>query len=145
MELNNEVSDSPVRAAATIVMLRDGAAGLEVFLLKRHGLSDVLGGAYVFPGGKLDPQDAEPDLQARLDTPAAALHAALNEPQLDALEAAAIHVAALREAFEETGVLYAQNAGAAQAAQAWQLLRQGQAFDEVLALMSLRLEASRLQ
>lgn len=34
-------SDSPVRAAATVVMLRDAPGGLEVFLLKRHGLSDV--------------------------------------------------------------------------------------------------------
>lgn len=145
MEMNAEPSDSPVRAAATVVMLRDGAAGLEVFLLKRHGLSDVLGGAYVFPGGKVDAHDARLDLNAHLDLPAHSLHAALNEQQLDELEASALHVAALREAFEETGVLYAQAAGAAEAAQAWRLLREGRAFDEVLALMSLRLEASRLQ
>ena len=39
-------------------MLRDAPGGLEVFLIKRHGLSDVLGGAFVFPGGKLDDEDA---------------------------------------------------------------------------------------
>ena len=42
------------RAAATVVMLRDGTAGLEVFMVRRHGLSDVLGGTYVFPGGKVE-------------------------------------------------------------------------------------------
>ena len=51
MEINSIEVETPPRPAATLMMLRDGAAGLEVFLLKRHGLSDVLGGAYVFPGG----------------------------------------------------------------------------------------------
>jgi 8-oxo-dGTP pyrophosphatase MutT (NUDIX family) len=145
MEIHTEPSDSPVRAAATVVMLRDRSGELEVFLLKRHGLSDVLGGAYVFPGGKVDLADADLDLQAHLDAPAQALHAALNEPDLDETQAAVLYVAALREAFEETGVLYAQEAGAARALQATQLLREGRAFDEVLALMGLRLQASRLQ
>ena len=54
MELNLETVTTPPRAAATVVLLRDAPAGLEVFLIKRHGLSDVLGGAYVFPGGKVD-------------------------------------------------------------------------------------------
>lgn len=138
-------SDSPVRAAASVVMLRDGTGGLEVFLVKRHGLSDVLGGAYVFPGGKVDLADAHLDMQAHLDVSLPALHAALGEPGLDELAAAVLHVAALREAFEETGVLFARDVDAAGAAQAMQLLREGHAFDEVLALMGIRLAASRLQ
>lgn len=145
MELHTEPSDSPVRGAATVVMLRDGDSGLEVFLLKRHGLSDVLGGAYVFPGGKVDLADADLDMDAHLDAPPHLLHAALNEPDLDARQAAVLYVAALREAFEETGVLYAREAGSAHATRAMQLLREGHAFDEVLALMGLRLAASRLQ
>ena len=65
MELNSDIVTTPPLDAATVMMLRDGEAGLEVFLLKRHGLSDVLGGAYVFPGGKVDADDAElPRLQA---------------------------------------------------------------------------------
>src|SRR5687768_9400886 len=131
--------------AATVLMLRDGRHGLEVFLLKRHGLSDVLGGAYVFPGGKVDLADAHAQLLAHLDTPAAALHAALNEPQLDLPAAAALYVAALREAFEETGVLYASGAGAKHAASATSLSREGRAFDEVVALSGLKLAASALQ
>lgn len=145
MEINDQPSDSPVRSAATVVMLRDGTDGLEVFLLKRHGLSDVLGGACVFPGGKVDIEDAQLDLRKRLDAEGHALHAALNEPQLDELAASALYVAALREAFEETGVLYAQDAGEREAATAWQLLREGHAFDEVLAMLSLRLQATQLQ
>jgi 8-oxo-dGTP pyrophosphatase MutT (NUDIX family) len=126
-------------------MLRDGPDGLEVFLLKRHGLSDVLGGAYVFPGGKVDLTDASLDVEARLDAPAAVLRAALSEVELDEPAAASLYIAALREAFEETGVLYAVGAGEQQAEAAWQLLREGRTFEEVLAFTSLRLEASRLQ
>jgi 8-oxo-dGTP pyrophosphatase MutT (NUDIX family) len=100
MELNLEETGAPVRAAATVVMLRDGAAGLEVFLLQRHGLSDVLGGAYVFPGGKVDAADAD----AQLDRALHELHASLHEPELDPKDAAAIYAAALRETFEEAAV-----------------------------------------
>ena len=143
-QLHEETAGAPVRAAASVVMLRDAPAGLEVFLLERHGLSDVLGGAYVFPGGKVDPEDAALDFEERLDTPAAKLHAALSEPALDTPSAAAVYVAALRESFEEAGVLFAQGAGEPQAAAARRLLREGRAFGDVLELMSLRLEASRL-
>ncbi len=145
MEVHTDPADRLVRAAATVVMLRDAEDGLEVFLLKRHGLSDVLGGAYVFPGGKVDLEDAHLDLQAHLDVAAHTLHATLNEPDLDELAGAVLYVAAIREAFEETGVLYAQGADAARAGLAAELLREGRAFDEVLAMLQLRLEASRLQ
>ena len=74
MELQRERNETPPLPSATVILLRDGAPGLEVFLLKRHAQSDVLGGAYVFPGGKVDREDAE--WLARLDTPPAALHAA---------------------------------------------------------------------
>ncbi len=144
MELNSEVVTTPPRPAATVVMLRDGASGLEVFLLKRHGLSDVLGGAYVFPGGKVDRFDAELDMDAHLDQPLDDLHAALNEPGIDTLTAAGLYVAALREAFEESGVLYAHGATADHAARATALLREGHAFDEVLAQMQLRLQTRNL-
>src|SRR4051812_21125693 len=109
MEMHIDRTDAPLRAAATVLMLRDGASGLEVFLLKRHGLSDVLAGAYVFPGGKVDLADAELDLATHLDATPAALHAALHESALSPEEAAVVFVAALREVFEEAGVLYAQD------------------------------------
>lgn len=144
MELNTKPVTGPVRAAATVVMLRDAPAGLEVFMIKRHGLSDVLGGAYVFPGGKVDSGDALLDMSTHLDEQPERLHVVLGEAGLSPLAAAGIYVAALREAFEETGVLYAQGADAAVATQATALLREGRAFDEVIALIGLRLSASQL-
>ena len=72
MELNQETITTPPRAAATVVMLRDMPTGLEVFLMKRHSLSDVLGGAYVFPGGKVDARTALAMLKRRPASPMAA-------------------------------------------------------------------------
>jgi 8-oxo-dGTP pyrophosphatase MutT (NUDIX family) len=148
MELNTEIITTPARAAATVIMLRDGGGsgkdGLEVFLLKRHGLSDVLGGAYVFPGGKVDRFDAELDMHAHLDQPVQDLHTTLNEPDIDAITAAGLYVAAVREAFEESGILFAHGASQQHAQQATALLREGHAFDEVLAQMQLRLNTGSL-
>src|SRR5258706_2835297 len=118
-------------------MLRDAPLGLEIFLLKRHGLSDVLGGAYVFPGGKLDREDVR--LVTRLDQPLAVLHAALGEPQLSEAEAAALYVAAIREAFEETGVLYAATSGGE-----WASMRQGHRFADMLELVDATLATTCL-
>ena len=106
MELNLEIVTTPLRQAATVVMLRDAPTGLEVFLMKRHALSDVLGGAYVFPGGKVDALDAELDMVAHLDQPLQALHAGLNEADISERTAGGLYVAALREAFE--GALHGQ-------------------------------------
>lgn len=141
MELNTIVNDGPPAKSATVVVLRDAADDIEVFLLRRHGRSDVLGGAFVFPGGKSDPEDA--GWADRLDRPPAQLHAQLGEPDLGEQEAAALFVTAIRELFEETGVLLA-DVTPAQASRAWALLRQGTHFDELLAPMGLRLSASLL-
>ena len=108
MELNSELITTAPRDAATVVMLRDTSHGLEVFLVKRHGLSDVLGGAYVFPGGKLDPGDSEIDEAAHLDQHADGLKKSLAESDTSANIAKGLYVAAVREAFEECGVLFAQ-------------------------------------
>ena len=45
----------PARPAATVALLRDGASGLEVFLLRRARTMAFAGGMYAFPGGKLEP------------------------------------------------------------------------------------------
>ena len=60
MQTTLEPASGTPRDAATVVLLRDGASGLEVFLMKRSGLSDAFGEAYVFPGGKLDAHDQSP-------------------------------------------------------------------------------------
>lgn len=129
-------------------MLRDGASGLEVFMVRRHGLSDVLGGAYVFPGGKVDADDADIDPQDHLDQPAETLLASLGEPELDTLQATALYVAAVREAFEECGVLFArpgaQPAASVDVAQVAALCRAGQSFNNAVAALGLRLHTHAL-
>ena len=139
MELNTEIPTAPPRDAATVVMLRDTAQGLEVFLVKRHGASDVMGGAYVFPGGKLDAADAQLDSERHLDQSPAALHTALGEPDIDVSTAKGLYVAALREAFEESRVLFAQGAPGAPSVHA-ALQRGALPFNQMLAELALRLQ-----
>jgi 8-oxo-dGTP pyrophosphatase MutT (NUDIX family) len=130
----------PPRAAATVVLLRDAADGMEVFMVKRHGLSEVLGGAHVFPGGKLDPADADPNVLERLGAPLDRLHASLGEPGLDTATAAGLFVAACRETFEEAGVLLAEGATAQHLEVAQTRAREGLHFGEILARLELRLD-----
>lgn len=134
------------RASATVLMVRDGAHGLEVFMIERHQGSNVLGGAYVFPGGKVDADDASPALLARLDTPLPALRERLHEPDLDDTAAGALHVAAVREAFEECGVLFARG-GPAALAEASTPAAAGappEAFGALLERLELRLDDAAL-
>src|SRR5580658_4513912 len=89
---------APAVPAATILLIRDGASGLEVFMVKRHHQIDFAKGALVFPGGKAQKSDFDPELGAHMDGVAAW------SPEMRALAAAAI-----REAFEEAGILLARN------------------------------------
>lgn len=78
--------------------------------MKRHGRSGFMAGAHVFPGGKLDAEDADPELLARCAGQTAEEAAArMGEPE-DPERALAFHVAAVRETFEEAGVLLAEGA-----------------------------------
>ncbi len=100
----SRMAQEPVtpRFASTVLLLRDGPAGMEVFMQVRHDEIDFASGALVFPGGRVDPGDhaiaARPDLcraAAGLDT-----------------AAVAFRVAAIRETFEEAGILLARPHGA---------------------------------
>ena len=101
---NNEVAVP--RDAATVLLLREAARGFEVFMVKRSGLSDVLGEAHVFPGGKIDAADSSPAALARVHGLDALDVAALGE-DLPRERAAGMFIAAARETFEEAGVLLA--------------------------------------
>lgn len=107
MEITSHIVTTPPLDASSVVLLRDGAEGLEVFLMRRANESDVLGGAYVFPGGKLDEADARLVHTLQIDHPADQLVARLGEPLLASETALALYVAAVREAYEECGVLLA--------------------------------------
>ena len=84
--------------AATILLLRDGADGLEVFMVVRHHQIDFASGALVFPGGKLDANDRHEDVPRLSD----------GMDGLTPLEQS-VRAAAIREAFEESGVLLARD------------------------------------
>lgn len=92
------------RDAATVVLLRDGARGLELFLVKRARSMNFMAGAHVFPGGRLDKTDASPAALGLLTAEVAMLHERLGEPLAPA-RAAGLFVAAIRETFEEAGLL----------------------------------------
>jgi len=102
----------PARDAATIMLVRDRASGggddegptLEVCMLRRHLDSDFVGGAYVFPGGKVDDDDRTPAAEE-----ACALRSDAEASAMLGVDSGglAFWVAALRECFEEAGVLLA--------------------------------------
>ena len=147
MELNHDIIDTPPRDSASVVMLRDSADGLQVLLMRRHTDSAVLGGAYVFPGGKVDAADSAPEMLALLDRPMAELHARVAEPALTPEQATAFYVAAAREAAEESGLLYLQ-VGAAEIAEhsaaTCERLRAGESFAALLAEHGARLDTDAL-
>jgi 8-oxo-dGTP pyrophosphatase MutT (NUDIX family) len=96
--------------AATIVLVRDRVRGegpLEVLLLERHLDSDFAGGALVFPGGKVDDTDRELDAARWTGRDPKGWRERLGTAT-DA-EARGLLVAAVRETFEEAGVLFATN------------------------------------
>ncbi|MGB8840705.1 MAG: NUDIX domain-containing protein [Aliidongia sp.] len=82
--------------ASTVLLLRDGTDGLEVFMVTRHRKSSFLAGALVFPGGGVEPGDSDPR------------HA---EGRIAADSDLAWRIAAIREVFEETGILLARRYG----------------------------------
>ena len=99
------------RPAASVLLVRDGgASGLQVYMIRRNKGMRFLGGWYAFPGGKVDPADAAPELVARchgLDPGAAARVL----PPPDGIESIAFWITAARELCEETGCLMACDAG----------------------------------
>lgn len=100
-------ADIPVRPAATVMLVRDGDDGLEVFMLQRTLSAAFARGQYVFPGGKVDDADHGDEFEPicdGLDDATASTRLGLDVGGLAWL------VAAVREVFEEAGVLLARRA-----------------------------------
>ncbi len=92
---------STPRASATLVVVRDGSDGIEVLLSHRAERGDHNSGAWVFPGGLVDAMDAAAHaLCVGLDDAAASARLGLESGGLD------YYIAAVRECFEESGLLY---------------------------------------
>ena len=143
IEINSDIVHAPPVASATVMVLRDGPTGPEVLMVRRHGNSGVLGGAHVFPGGKLDALDRQVDLAA-LDQPPAHLHRALNQPDLDAATAAGLHIAALRETFEECDLLLGRGVDPDVLRQVRERISAGQGFVAALGQLGVPLATSAL-
>ena len=96
------------RPAATLILVRDANSGMEVLLIRRTHSAAFMGGAHVFPGGAVDVADAAAEIAACCDG-------------LDDIEASrqlgvergglAYWAAAMRECFEEAGLLLAHDSG----------------------------------
>lgn len=96
-------AEAEVRPAATVMLLRDTPGGPEVFMMKRTSRIDF-GGLHVFPGGKVHPEDAHGVMAEHCrGLPDAEASRRLGVPE----EGLAFWVAAIRECFEESGVLLA--------------------------------------
>ncbi len=93
--------------AATVVLMRPSAAGTEVYLLRRQTSMAFAGGMCVFPGGGVDPRDFDAEV-AWAGPPVSAWAAWLGA---DEALARALVCAAVRETFEESGVLLAGPSG----------------------------------
>lgn len=97
------------RDASTVLPVRDGPLGLEVFMIKRSSRLGFLGGAHVFPGGAVDAEDSSQAVECHAKGfDAAAAAAALGVTS--GPRARGHYVAAIRELFEEAGVLLARSA-----------------------------------
>src|SRR4051794_26637367 len=95
--------ERPPRAAATIVVLRDGDRGIEVLLSRRAERGDHNSGAWVFPGGIVEAGDALAHTGCDgLDDAEAGRRLGLASGGLD------YYVTAIRECFEESGLLFAR-------------------------------------
>jgi glyoxylase-like metal-dependent hydrolase (beta-lactamase superfamily II)/ribosomal protein S18 acetylase RimI-like enzyme/8-oxo-dGTP pyrophosphatase MutT (NUDIX family) len=98
------------RPASTVVLVRDVVGGIEVLLSHRPSTMAFAPDVHVFPGGGVDPEDGDPRLAARSRIDAAQAAERLGGSCLPD-EALAFHVAAIRELFEEAGVLLAERTG----------------------------------
>jgi 8-oxo-dGTP pyrophosphatase MutT (NUDIX family) len=127
----------PVRDAATVVLLRDGAAGLEAWLLTRRAELLFAAGMSVFPGGRVDAGDAQLPIAGDLSGLAERLGC-------DLPTAAALVGAAVRETFEETGVLLTVPA-ADLTAERGEVEAGRRGFAELLRAHSLRVDAAALR
>lgn len=131
-----DFTKAPIRTAATTMLVRQGPSP-EILMLKRNAGIDLFSGAMLFPGGKVEPQDLDPRWADTVDGWAA----------VDASERGP-RIAALREAFEECGVIVAagnQEIDSGALAEERAAVDHGQlTFLDFVSAHSLRLDLSRL-
>jgi len=97
-EAINKNDENKIIPSSTVLIIRDGVSGLEVFMVVRHHQIDFAAGALVFPGGKVDKSDYDKKLNQHLC-----------EEETSDRESIPFKIAAIRECFEEANVLFAKN------------------------------------
>jgi 8-oxo-dGTP pyrophosphatase MutT (NUDIX family) len=90
-----------LRVASTVLLLREAASGMEIFMVQRNRQIEFSSGALVFPGGSMDPNDREVAADPAL---------VADRGGLD-IDTAAIRIGGIRETFEESGILLARSRG----------------------------------
>lgn len=101
LDLDATRTTTPTKDAATLLLLRDGRRGPEIFYVERNRRSAFMGGAIVFPGGKVDALDADEAWDTRVTAP----HPSSERFSSSARHATALAVAACRESLEEAKIL----------------------------------------
>ena len=98
------------RLASAVILLRDAAAGqgIDVFMVRRVVQSDFMPGAYVFPGGSVSKDDCAAELAEGVCAPVAT---SATDPEGRTLPGKGTRAAAIRELFEEAGILLAYRNG----------------------------------
>lgn len=139
------------RPAATVVLLRPARTqGFEVFLTRRPEGMPFLGGMYCFPGGTVHREDGAPRLIERCRGLDAARSRRIFGAQVSPRSTFGFWVAAVRELFEETGVLLAVDASGTHVAREWLapahrlLMERSTSFAALLEKQDLYCELSRL-
>lgn len=128
---------APLRPAATVLLLRDSAAGIEVLMTRRSATASFAPGAYVFPGGHIDEADE------------AAKRIATRRPTQSRVQRTQA-IAAIREAFEELGILLAHRQADGQPVSAEEVASMdrrdtaGTAFADQCAARGLVLDSDRV-
>lgn len=114
-KMTNKSKFKPIDAA-TVILARDQEGGpFEVFIMRRNKKQEFMGGAFVFPGGQLDEADCDPHLAGcakGLSAEEAKL--GLNEPDLPNHKVIGLFFTAVRETFEEAGMLLAAHQSGAE-------------------------------
>jgi len=135
-------ADGPIKDASTVIVLRNTGKGLETFMVCRHHQSGFMGGAHVFPGGKVDAVDSDPRWLGRVDRSAEEITASLAES--DPRRGLGLLVAGVRETFEEAGVLLASTAAGVDLGEVRRKLHEGASFIELAEETDLRIDSTAL-
>ena len=134
--------DKPIKDASTVIVLREAGGSLETFMLCRHQQSGFMGGAHVFPGGKVDANDSDTRWLDRVDRSPEEINERLGETDPD--RSLGLLIAGVRETFEEAGVLLASTAEGVDLAQTRQRLHDGAPFIDLAETIDMQIDAMAL-